>query len=447
MVAVRCGALVLMMISACSFLRCADANCRDRVKHPFSSESIWNVAIGSDARFISAGIFAQKSRSEDLCAKGKVDFNSRRGCPGWNSSWTADTCLSQGCCYDPHPSPDPKGIPWCYSNITRSGPRVFYTDIDYMIVASESDPDTVFIDQGWWGTDSECGEDHCCIKSQARQIGTIPFPKNWTVNMTSNNAAAVLMPDRTTLVQFQPLVRCEPGSPILSLPPRNFYASVKNTALPSNMSILGPGTWGAHGGSRLSSIGGTIRLGELLPDAAPISHAIKLMLYAKDYYFPGNESLPCFRWPALNCDGAWNASRDPTNPNYYNGSLPSLRPGALLAIPGHMCDALRTKMQTTLGRKLLRVLTDYGGYLDDNTASDAGAFNVEGGVREEVQEAYGIDLSYGGVAPGAPLYSDLLEIYRSLHIVDNNSNMSIGGGGTPRQPPLPPICPIEATFP
>ena len=29
-------------------------------------------------------------------------------------------------------------------------------------------------------------------------------------------------------------------------------------------------------------------------------------------------------------------------------------------------------------------LTNYGGYLDDNTAHNSGAFNVEGGVVEEV---------------------------------------------------------------
>ena len=58
--------------------------------------------------------------------------------------------------------------------------------------------------------------------------------------LNSNNAAALLMPDNDTLVQFQPLVRCQPGGPLLSLSP-----------YPQNFSILGDGTWGAHGGSLL----------------------------------------------------------------------------------------------------------------------------------------------------------------------------------------------------
>ena len=72
---------------------------------------------------------------------------------------------------------------------------------------SASDPATPFVDQGWWGSDAQCGRDHCCRKTASKLVGTLPFPYNWTINMTSNNAAAVLMPDRETLVQFQPLVR------------------------------------------------------------------------------------------------------------------------------------------------------------------------------------------------------------------------------------------------
>jgi len=39
------------------------------------------------------------------------------------------------------------------------------------------------------------------------------------------------------------------------------------------------------GGSGLSSFGGAIRLGELLPGAPPIQHALKLELFAHAYYF------------------------------------------------------------------------------------------------------------------------------------------------------------------
>ena len=75
-------------------------------------------------------------------------------------------------------------------------------------------------------------------------------------------------------------------------------------------------------------------------------------------------------------------------------------------------------------QKLLDVLTHYEGYLDDNTAHDRGVFNVEGGVREEVQSHYeGLDLS--NIVPRQSLCQD-----------------QIGGGGAPCNKPLPPICPV-----
>ena len=130
----------------------------------------------------------------------------------------------------------------------------------------------------------------------------------------------------------------------------------------------------------------------------------------------------------------------PDDPNYYNGTDPALCPGALLAIPPRAAAALAVPgaLVTGVGRRLLPALSDYGGYLDDNTASDSGAFNIEGGVAEEVQAAYGVDLRH--VPPGSDLYADLRALFRALHIVDNNSNATRGGGGTPRRPPAPPIC-------
>ena len=146
-------------------------------------------------------------------------------------------------------------------------------------------------------------------------------------------------------LQFQPLVRCTAGSPILGL---HFFL----TTPPANVSILGDGIWGAHGGSHLSSIGGTVRKGELLPSAPPIPHALKLMLWAERYYWPGNLTVPCFRWPATNCDGKWNASRDPANPNYYNGSSPRLKPGALLAVPPRRAAQVEPVLRTEVVRAL-----------------------------------------------------------------------------------------------
>ena len=331
----------------------------------------------------------------------------------------------------PPPPPSRSRYAWCYSNQTNGAgtyPHQFYVDTDYFIATQPTDPQTDFVDQGWWGQ-----RDHCKVTGQVK--GTIPFPHAWVGGLEGgNNAAAVLLPDNETLLQFQPLYRCEPGSPVLSME----WGLTQPWA---NVSILSDGIMGAHGGSHLSSIGGTVRRGELNATAGPIRHALKLMLWAKEYYFPGNASVPCWRWPADHCDGTWNASRDPANPNYYNGTNPNLKPGALLAVPPPFAGAIAPLLHTHVGSKVLAALRDYGGYLDDNTASDSGAFNVEIGVADEVEEEYkaeGVSLRNAGQSTN--LFEDLVLIYQNLHIVQNNGPDHVGGGGTPLAPLAPPIC-------
>ena len=207
------------------------APCRDAQKWPFLSTSIWNTPIGSGAVFHDPGIFR---------------------------------------------SPFPL-------------PKHFFSDDDYFIMTSATDPPTPWYNQGWWGYPRD--EAHCNITGKF--LRNISFPYNVTVTgFNNNNAAAILLPDNHSIINTQPLYRCYPGSPVLS---RLFDERVgKDDILFSN------GTYGAHGGSGLSSIGGTIRLGELLPDAPPIQHALKLQLNGPTYYY---DQRPGYVWPALHCDG------------------------------------------------------------------------------------------------------------------------------------------------
>jgi hypothetical protein len=190
------------------------AACRDPRKWPFLSTSIWNTPIGSDAVFHDPGIFRP-----------------------------------------PFPLPN-----------------YFFSDDDYFIVTSSNDPLTPWYNQGWWS--SQDGGSHCNITGNF--VGNISFPLNVTVTEPGNNAAALLQPDNHTIINTQPLYRCNPGSPVLSL--LNKGVAGKDDI------VFGNGTWGAHGGSGLSSIGGSIRLRELLPDTPPIQHALKLQLLASAYY-------------------------------------------------------------------------------------------------------------------------------------------------------------------
>lgn len=355
------------------FIRCLSARdrtdsvngavCRDARTWPFLSSSIWNTPIGSGAVFHDPGLF-------------RPPF---------------------------------------------SLPRNFFSDDDYFIVATSADPLTPWFNQGWWGKPG--GEAHCNVTGPL--IKNIHFPVNMTVRaFTDNNAAALLQPDNRTIINTQPLFRCTPGSPVLSL--------LKGGQKGKDDIVSGNGTWGAHGGSGLSSIGGTIRLGELLPDTPSIQHALKLQLLGSTYYY---DQPPGYIWPALNCDhNAFNQ----TNPGHYGGKDIHVSPGALLAIPSN----ITVNVTTIPGRKLLFALQNYGGYLCDNTAANRGTINTEHGVMAEFQSTYGYAFNSTATGEGAEWYADMLALFQSLHVVINNSESSIGGGGTPLQPPPPPICSI-----
>eukprot|EP00054_Salpingoeca_dolichothecata_P019611 m.122193 g.122193 ORF g.122193 m.122193 type:complete len:354 (-) comp23316_c0_seq1:70-1131(-) len=292
-------------------------------------------------------------------------------------------------------------------------PVNMHSDDDYFFVLNGDEEAFPWYDQGWWGNPG--GSAHCQV--QGKFVQNIPFNRSWTVQMYgNNNGAGILFPNKT-LLQMQPLYRCTPGSPLLAL--------VIGPGRGQLQSIFGDGRLGAHGGSGLSAVGGTIRLGELLPETGPITHALKLELYAHQYYYG---KPPGYFWPANTCDGYAfkpGALR-------YNGTNPLLSPGSLLAIPPSL--AASVNISTTPGQKILRALTDYGGYLVDDTAWDAGAVCTEHGVTDELQHAYNLTFN------SDPLRADLVSIFRALSIVTNNSPTTIGGGGTPRAPFAPPFC-------
>ena len=86
-------------------------------------------------------------------------------------------------------------------------------------------------------------------------------------------------------------------------------------------------------------------------------------------------------------------------------------------------------------------------YIVDDTANPDGSICLEASVNAEMQQLFNVTMAYpGGVRPtdanpvARALYSDLLNIFRALHVVTNSGPNSIGGGGVPLVPLAPPIC-------
>lgn len=282
------------------------------------------------------------------------------------------------------------------------------------------------------------------------------FMEGWTsasdggrsaANQANNNPMAVLLSDNRTIVQMQPAYRCDAHGPFLARFGNDTDGCPQK--FPNTTDILGDGALGAHGGSGLSGIGGSIRLGELLPESGPIGHALKLELQHQWYYggsplspgssFNGNRRQ--FVWPATGSDSG--SQKAPGG--LYTGTNPHLAPGALLAIPGDIAGSV--KVSTPVGAKIKQALIDYGAYLvDDTGGGNSAAICMQAEVNEELRRVYGYTMTYPhGVTSslldsGRDLYHDLLQCFQALHAVANNGPDSIGGGGQPRQPRKPPIC-------
>lgn len=238
---------------------------------------------------------------------------------------------------------------------------------------------------------------------------------------TPNNAAAILLDDGVHLVELGPLCKDNNDSTIFGHP-----SPGQNVSSGTFQSIYEDGYYGAHFGSGLSSIGGTIRLSELLPESEPIRHALKWEMWGKMYYYLPKEQSECYRWPAVVCDGAWKTT--------YGGVVSATRPGSLLAIPPSLFDQLNSTLKTIPGRKMLQALTDYGAYIVSDSAWDQQQFCVEQGVAQEFFDYYGFS-----IGEPSPFADDMIYVSKFFHVVDNNSKDTIGGGGKPRKPLLPPI--------
>lgn len=260
----------LFLAFACALLAAAAPDpptCRDRWLRPFGSSSVWNSAIGSDAIFQHAQLYTGFNTSWG-CALRVSAANRRVSCsaPGLNGSSPEGPCLAAGCCFVSQPRPQ------CF--IPAGGPpdHGVHADQDILLRAKLDDPLTPFMDRAWRGG----GE---CVEG-GEVKASIPFPADWAGECEdNNNGFGLLLGDNVTLLQSQPLYRSAPGRPIMaqwppSHPEFGFMAGW-------NMSILSEdGAAGGHGGSFLSSIGGTLRVGEL--SAGLIPHVLKLEVFGHD---------------------------------------------------------------------------------------------------------------------------------------------------------------------
>jgi chitodextrinase len=248
----------------------------------------------------------------------------------------------------------------------------------------------------------------------------MPFPTNYVVpNSMANNAAVFLMTDNRTLIHTQPITRCVAGGSATSL------------VVFSGVDIYGDGRYGSHGGSGLSAIGGSIRLGEFRP-GKPIQHPVKIDVDTPVVLARCSSAGDCFRWPAFTADSGAAGSYGTQNPN----PVPGMKMGALLAIPAST-NINNLGLESVPGQMLAWTLQNYGAYIVDSTGGAAFVIAAEtgpnGSVRDQFKADFGLDFEER-VNSNTPWSRDLQRLIPALYLVDNNGPTSIGGGGTPLQP-------------
>jgi hypothetical protein len=237
----------------------------------------------------------------------------------------------------------------------------------------------------------------------------IPGAGTGADSSSQHDSSAVLQPDGTTLVRYAATARCTPGGPLYG-------------RWSGETSLFGDGIAGGHTGSGMSSIGGSIRTGELT-GTAPLRHALKIEVSARYLFYDvatGGE-----RWPARRTD--------PDAPGRYAGTVQALRMGALLAL-APAATAQRLGVRSAAGRRVLAALRDYGAYVVDVSRRDGVDLCVEHSAAADFARRTGHTLD---ADPG--FRADMVRMVRALAVVDDNGPSSIGGHGARRAAWAPPF--------
>jgi len=302
-----------------------------------------------------------------------------------------------------------------------------YGDEDVIVLTPTAPSTPIYRNTSDWnGVVSRCPYDAGAL------IYDVPLPLSFLVGdtpitSTPNSGLAALLADGRTLKQTQPFARCTAGAPGTS----DFVSA--------DVDLYGDGITGAHGGSGLSAIGGTLRVGELRPGTPPPRHALKLEFSAAKNYYNDGAHADCYRWPATGCDGYFD---DATSSLEYGGTNPAMRPGSLLALPASVSIA-SLGLTTEPAQSLAWTLQNYGAYVVDDSAWSSMSVCVEhgpaGSFKTQFQGDWGFSFDTNGTT--SAFAKDMAIVILALDVVDDNTATTVGGGGTPLQPlalPLPP---------
>lgn len=401
------------------------ATTRNKLLQPFDKYSIWNVPIGSSAVYAPTAT----TQGETL---GNPNAHG-----GQNGDWAT------------MPIVDEDIIVVC--TMSASNPPTSVTSVSGLAYTRR-----VVYSPGGWGGD-RCQKND--INFQGLPLSNAKIPNDFIVpSQGGNTSAAILQSDGNTFQQCQPFARCpDTVGGTTATGDATAWVSSSNWTT----TLTSRGELGSHGGSGLSAIGGTIRIHELRPNQQGPAHALKVLVYAREFLC---STAPFYTWPAVTNDsyangwygtnGGGNATDIDGVASTFNGaqgynSNGNMMMGALLAIhPSVTYQSIG--IQTEPGRQLFWTLQNYGAYIVDDTYGNGFGICVENGpsgsVVANLKNDYSIDNGLrvrdqrlNASTINQQWVSDIRALANALQVITNNlasTNASNGpaGGGSPRVP-------------
>lgn len=269
-------------------------------------------------------------------------------------------------------------------------------------------------------------------------LGSVPFDQNLVVpSETTNYPPAFIGADGVSRFEGGNFGHCAKGG----TPYAGHFGN--------RGSIIDDAVGGGSGGSGLSTLYGTIRWGELTHGTAGeritmggktfalVRHTVRVDLSVQDLSPAGSG----WRWPANKADNGYQTS--------YKGRIASLVNGSCLVLPQTIdLESFIAGLRTVAGAQFAWIFYNYGGYVANtqngllmaiatewSTAGRVGA-PITSPNQGEFYNLYGYPMV---ASPSSAYGSDMNAITTNLAVIKNNAVGSIGGGGTPLQPPAPPF--------
>lgn len=338
---------------------------------------------------------------------------------------------------------------YVWAGIATPTDMAFFCDADILCLKPSAPSTAIQFNDDDWGAGTRCAD-------EGGDVLTVPIPSTFRVpgnhqgspdGDTPNSCAVFLESGGDNLRHTQPFAWCEG----FSVPTSHYTFDSAPFAIES---LTGTGNTGSHGGSGLSALGGTIRLGELV-HGGKIQHALKLNIDAVNFWGGTHpDGGGGYRWPAVKSDAGGSG---------YTGSVQACTMGSLLALkPGATAgtyvnqggtEFAISNLETEPGRIMAQAMLDYGCYNCDSAGWSVCGIPTERSPDGAVQDEF---LAEWGFALNATINQngwarDMVNIFTKLWAVDNWNSSSWttvsgsggtqgAGGGAPRVAWAPPLA-------